>query len=605
MFRKKKEKFNLYLDEMEYLDSEDDLLDEEVLDDALLEEALPEDALLEEDAELIMESGESAAAEAAPLADSKNENAKEPAKKSIFGRKKKNAGKKAGENKKKKEKQPKEKKERIPLFKKKKAEADIAPGSGLEDPKKKLTKKKIAAIAAAAVIVVGASVFFIIHSLGGDDDGKAYVESVGELTGLGSANGMSNRYTGEVEAQDSWKITLQTDMSVAKCYVSVGDEVKKGDKLFAYNTEELKLNKEKKELEVETLTNEMSQLTKDIAGYQNDLKTASASEKIELQTQILTAQTTIKKDEFTIKSSKEEIKTLEKNIKDATVKSKMAGLVKSINNSLGESSGGDEESSSYDESSGDSTYMTILALGDYRIKGTISETNVWMLNEGDPVIVRSRVDDNATWSGTISKIKTDTNADSESQSSSDIEYDMGESSKESASNYNFYVKLGQDEGLMLGQHVLIEVDNGQDDEKSGMWLNSAYLHIDGDNYYVWADNGHGRLTLRKIKVGDYNEELDEYEILDGLAITDYIASDSDTLHEKMRTTKVDSEADSTEYYNEEQNDDELYDEGMEDQGDDGSDSEFIEDSDEGLGADILDESGDLDEEDDNDTVTIN
>jgi HlyD family secretion protein len=382
---------------------------------------------------------------------------------------------------------------------------------------------------------------------------------------------MSNRYTGEVEAQDSWKITLQPGLSVSKCYVTVGDEVKKGDKLFSYNTEELKLNLEKKELEVETMTNEINQLKKDIAGFEKDLKGAKASEKIELQTQILTAQTTIKKDEFTIKSSKEEIKTLKKNIKDATIKSKMDGVVKKINASLGSpSTNSNDDDNGLDESS-DNVYMTILALGDYRVKGTVSESNVSSLSEGAPVIIRSRMDEDRIWKGTISAIKTDTNAGSEnSENSENTDTDYSDLAGESAAKYYFYVKLEDDTDLMMGQHVLVELDNGQENKKEGIWLNSAYLHIEGDDYYVWAANNRNRLTLRKVTVGDYDEVLDEYQILKGLSVMDYITSDSENLRENMRTTKNISESDSTEYYNDEMNDDDLYtdDTNMDDMNDD-------------------------------------
>jgi len=61
MFRKKKEKFNLYLDDIDYMDSEDDLLDEELLDDELLEEEIDlsasqlSDDLLMDDMDLLAE----------------------------------------------------------------------------------------------------------------------------------------------------------------------------------------------------------------------------------------------------------------------------------------------------------------------------------------------------------------------------------------------------------------------------------------------------------------------------------------------------------------------------------------------------------------------
>ena len=430
----------------------------------------------------------------------------------------------------------------------------------LHEPEKKKFSKKLALICGTAAVIVIAVVFFVIRNIGGTSEGKAYVESVREITGLGTAGGANNRYTGTVDAEKSWKITLQSDLSVEKRYVNVGDQVKKGDKLFKYNTQELKLSKEKKELEQETLQNEITQLTKDIKSYQSDLKSASASEKIQLQTQILTAQTTIKKDQYTIKSNKESIKLLEKNIKDATVKSKMNGLVKKVNASLETSSSddsSDDGSDSGDGSSDDSSYMTILAVGNYRIKGTVSETNVWSLNEGDPVIVRSRVDNSQTWKGTISSIKTDTTADDTSDSSSDYSdgYTDDESSTgETASKYNFYVKLDNDKDLMMGQHVLIEQDNGQDEQKEGMWLPSAYIKKNNNKYYVWLDS-HNKLKLHEIQVGEYDENLDEYEVKSGLKTSDYIACDDSTLKEGMKVTKVSPEDNTSGYGDEQENDD--------------------------------------------------
>lgn len=397
--------------------------------------------------------------------------------------------------------------------------------------KKKISKRLIIILAIAIVAVI-AIIVFAIRNLSGGSDGEAYVESVELIAGLGSANGMNNRYTGEVEPQDSWKITLDGELSVDKCYVAVGDLVKKGDKLFSYDTEEVQLSLERQELEVETLKNENTQLTKDIATYENDVKTATASEKIELQTQILTAQTTIKKNEFSIKSAEDEIKKLKENIKDATVTSKMDGVVNSLNEKLGKGSSNDDSDSGTE--SGDTSYMTILATGDYRVKGTINETNVWLINEGDPVIIRSRIDDSQTWSGTINKVKTDSTADSGTESS---DTDYGVEGGEKASKYNFYVTLESDEGLMMGQHVFVELDNGQDDEKNGIWIPTSYLNIDGDDFYVWKDSK-GKLKKEKVDVGDYNELLDEYEILSGVSAEDYIACDDVTLEENMKTTKT-------------------------------------------------------------------
>lgn len=447
---------------------------------------------------------------------------------------------------------------------------------------RKISRKKLAAVIGAVIVVVGGGVFFIVMNMGGSAEGTAYVESVKDIVNLGSSNGMNNRYTGQVEAQDSWKIELQSDLSVDECYVEEGDTVKEGDKLFSYNTEELKLARQRAELEVETLQNENTQLERDIKTYRSDLDSADTREKIELQTEILTAQTTIKKNEYSINSAKDEIEDLKKNIEDATVTSKMDGVVQSINAELGESSGvsdSDDEYSDYGYDTGSdgdgSAYMTILAVGDYRVKGTVSETNVWSLMEGDPVIVRSRVDDTVQWTGAISKINTEETSDSEEDSYDDMDYTGDSGSGETASTYNFYVELDSDDGLMMGQHVFIEQDFGQDEEKEGIWLPSAYIYMDEDHYYVWRSNRRDRLELHEVTVGEYNEDLDEYQILEGLSEDDLIASDTGSLKENMKTTQDISEVEeNTEaYYEEETSDDPVYYE-------DGETDESYDDSDE-------------------------
>ena len=457
---------------------------------------------------------------------------------------------------------------------------DIGDGEYMIEDEKKISGKKIAAIVAGILLLVGVGIFFLVKNMGAGEDSKVYVESVGVITGLSAANGGANRYTGEVEAQESWKITLDADMSVEECYVKVGDEVKKGDKLFKYNTEELKLNKEKKELELETMQNEINQLTRDISTYQSDLKSASTSEKIELQTQILTAQTTIKKNEFSIKSGKEELEKIKANIEDATVKSKMDGVVKTINVTLGQSTSTDEDATDTGSTDDANVYMTVLSIGDYRVKGKITETNVADIMEGDRMIVRSRVDD-TTWNGTVDSVKTDETTSDGGTSNED--YGMDDSSSaESASSYYFYVELDNAEGLLMGQHVFLELDNGQE-EKEGIWISSAYILADGDNYYVWADKK-GRLEKRKVEVGEYDETMDEYQVLSGINLQDYIACDDIDIKSGMKTTKVDPFAE----------------EGEDQEGDFGNDGMEGDDFDEGYEDGDFSEDMPADESDDSD-----
>ena len=150
--------------------------------------------------------------------------------------------------------------------------------------------------------------------------------------------------------------------------------------------------------------------------------------------------------------------------------------------------------------------MTIVATGDYRVKGTIDEQSFLNsgLAEGQAVIVRSRVDESKTWQGTISKVDTE---NPQTDNSNSGMYDDG-NSEQKASKYNFYVQLTGTGDMLLGQHVYVEPDA-----------------------YVWTLNKKDKLEKTKVELGDYDENLMMYEIKSGLSKDDYIVWASDDLYE--------------------------------------------------------------------------
>ena len=92
---------------------------------------------------------------------------------------------------------------------------------------------------------------------------------------------------------------------------------------------------------------------------------------------------------------------------------------------------------------------------------------------------------------------------------------------------------------MLGQHVYIEMDEGQEEQKKGIWLGDYYIvDADTENPYVWAVDSKGRLEKRSVVLGQHDDDLSEYEIADGLKEDDSIAFPSDSLAEGMRTKDV-------------------------------------------------------------------
>ena len=123
--------------------------------------------------------------------------------------------------------------------------------------------------------------------------------------------------------------------------------------------------------------------------------------------------------------------------------SEIDGVVKSINN-------GNQDSYSY--SGGSQAFMSIIAMGDFRIKCKVNEQNIASVTPGQAVIVHSRVDDSVTWKGTMGAVDKENPGNG---SNNGYYFSSGDGSTQSNS-YPFYIELDSSEGLMLGQHVYVE-----------------------------------------------------------------------------------------------------------------------------------------------------
>ena len=171
--------------------------------------------------------------------------------------------------------------------------------------------------------------------------------------------------------------------------------------------------------------------------------------------------------------------------------------------------------------------ISIVGTGDVRIKGMINELNVSDLGKEEAVIIRSRADENVIWRGKITEIDTQTPQKS-----------MGMNDYSSSTQYPFYIELEQNDGLMIGQHVLIERDYGQEEKKEGIWLDEFMMVFLDDVAYVWADNGNGILGKKQVVLGEYDEDQRRYEIQSGLSQSDWIAFPEEDLEEGMPTVRV-------------------------------------------------------------------
>ena len=374
-----------------------------------------------------------------------------------------------------------------------------------------MTKKKIftiAGIAVGAVIVIGIVIWLIFFRGGSvapsDPNEMVYVTSVADITGTGSL-GMTAKYSGVVEPEKTLSVQKDDTKKIAELYVTVGQEVKVGDKLFSYDTDDLQMQLEEAQLQLESLKNRISTLNQQIDSLQ-----------------IQSAQLEVKSTEYDQSTKAKEIENLKKSLENTDVVAEMAGVVKQINDGSNTNTSGSDSTNAY---------ITILATGSYRVKGTATELNVYSLQEGMKMKVVSRVDPEQTWTGTVESIEREAANDN---NNSGVSYGS-ESSFTKATKYNFYLVLDDFKGLMLGQHVYVEPDKAED-VKTGIWLPSYYILNEGSKNYVWAVNDKNRIEKREVQLGKFDDTLSEYEITSGVTADDRLAVVEDRVHSGMYAT---------------------------------------------------------------------
>lgn len=405
-----------------------------------------------------------------------------------------------------------------------------------------MSKKKIGIIIGVVVVIaaLGGTGFYFREDISamlpftqeGSSEDKVYVEKVSRI--MNQYTGTSNRYNGTVESQDSYEVRVDSSRTVDKIKVEVGDVVEEGQTLLTYDTSDLEMQIAQANLEMESINNDIENYTKQKDRLTLEREQAAESEKFSYSTEIQNVENSIAQRQFDLESKQLEISKYQTQINNSTVVSKVSGVVKEINEN------------SVDASGNSAAFMTILQTGEYRIKGSIDEQNIWSLTEGQAVVIRSRVDETKTWNGTIALIDTE----NPQQNSNDYYYSSGETV--GASKYPFYIELESAEGLILGQHVYIELDQGQEEAKEGLWLYGYYIVQDEDTPYVWVANDRNRLEKCYVELGEYDADMDEYEIVSGLTEDEYITWPMQGLYEGVTTVTDEAEVDySAPLYNQE------------------------------------------------------
>lgn len=391
-------------------------------------------------------------------------------------------------------------------------------------------KKKIIVLIVAALLVGGGC--FVAYKKGlfrggsksVDNSAEVYVMTLDEIMGANSSYS-SDVFMGVVEGQETSSVTKSTERELDTIFVSEGDTVEKGTPLFSYKTDNLEAENVQYGFDIEGYNLSIQEYNDDIAKKQKELdkitgdtdedkdkKEALANEIAGLNTDIQIAQNSIDQTNAKIEENN-------RKINNSVVKSSVSGVVTKIA----------DDTNPYTT---DGSFITILGASEMRIKGQINEQNVWAINVDEPVTLRSRVDASQTWTGTITKIDTESK-----QENTDSMYSYGGSSENSSTKYPFYVTLDDSEGLMMGQHVYIELgktDAPEMDFSDGTYIYDYYISYEEDGTpFLWVEDGN-RLAKQTIELGDYYEEQMVYAV-SGIDKDTKIAYPMDDYKEGMKT----------------------------------------------------------------------
>ena len=364
------------------------------------------------------------------------------------------------------------------------------------------------------VIALGAALILGLTGCGGQT--QINVEQAGMLA---SAATSADKFAGMVVSENVVEIERDTEKQIQELYVAAGDTVRVNEKLFEYDTDTLSLTIDKQQLELDKLTQQIKDLTTQKTNVEKQIKTEKAKKKkdqnadllVSLDIQLRSVNADLTTANYEKKTKQAEMNYNKDMLKNAVVRSPIKGTVRSVNEN-------------------GSPYITIQQAGAFQVKGMLGELSLGSgIMEGVSVTILSRTDPTASWTGTVSLVDYN-NAGTEEQ---DNMFGGGDAMSTSTS-YPFYITLDSTEGLLLGQHVYIQI--------SAAAVGDDLLRI--PEHYVmdvlmdeetWTTTGTvwgvdpetNKLVKVPVTLGEYDPTYGTYVILEGITAESYLANPTD------------------------------------------------------------------------------
>ena len=365
------------------------------------------------------------------------------------------------------------------------------------------------------VIALGAALILGLTGCGGQT--QINVEQAGMLA---SAATSADKFAGMVVSENVVEIERDTEKQSQELYVAAGDTVRVNEKLFEYDTDTLSLTIDKQQLELDKLTQQIKDLTTQKTNVEKQIKTEKAKKKkdqnadllVSLDIQLRSVNADLTTANYEKKTKQAEMNYNKDMLKNAVVRSPIKGTVRSI----------DENGT---------PYITIQQAGAFQVKGMLNELSLNAgIMEGVGVTILSRTDPTAFWTGTVTMVDYNTGGENEQNNMFGGYVDPMTSS----TSYPFYITLDSTDGLLLGQHVYIQISAAAIGDDL-LRIPESYIMDVAMDEETWLTTGtvwglnEETLTLTKLSVvlGEYDPTYGTYVILEGITPDSYLADPAD------------------------------------------------------------------------------
>ncbi|AAU23188.1 MULTISPECIES: efflux RND transporter periplasmic adaptor subunit [Bacillus] len=287
---------------------------------------------------------------------------------------------------------------------------------------------------------------------------------------------------------------------IADIKVKEGDKVKKGDVLFTYTNEEIRLEKEQNALSIQSKDLQLEQVKRKISSLkskEDELKAELGAEKAKRQIDEERSQLEMEEKSLQLELKQADLQkeTLEKKSAALQVKSGIDGTVITV-----------DKQAAAKQSDIQKPVIHIGNEDKLVVKGVLSEYDTLKVKKGQNVTITSDVIQNKEWRGRVSQV----GLVPKEEASAGVA-----GTKEQAVQYPFEVKIkGERPKAKSGFNMILKI---QTDKRIVQALPEDAVKQDGDQSYVFAVRD-GKAKRINVKTGEKADGL--VEITGGLTNKD-------------------------------------------------------------------------------------